>query len=53
MDKEKRTNNRDCSFFINPQTGRRAFNPKCKKCVKDCKQSYRVQIISCRDYRTK
>nr|MBQ4455180.1 hypothetical protein [Clostridia bacterium] len=53
MEKQKRTNNRDWTFFINPQTGRRAFNPKCKRCVKNCKQSYRVQSVSCRNYRTK
>ena len=53
MDKQKKVNNRDWAIFINPRTGRHAFNQRCKKCVKNCKQSYRVNVVTCCNYRKK
>lgn len=41
------------SFFIDPTTGRRKNNETCRKCVHDCKQSYRAEIMSCKLYKSK
>lgn len=35
------------AFFKNSK-GEIEYNKKCQKCVKDCKQSWRVKIISCK-----
>lgn len=35
------------SFFINPKTNKIECNKKCLLCREDCKQSFRVQIVSC------
>ena len=34
------------SFFIG-DSGRRKYNRVCVRCVHDCKQSFRVDLISC------
>ena len=34
------------SFFLNDR-GRKAYNTLCRRCVHDCKQSFRVNLISC------
>ena len=34
------------SFFIN-EYGRREYNPLCRQCRNDCKQSYRAAVINC------
>lgn len=41
------------AFFINPKTARITYNKLCNKCECDCKQSYRVEVICCLDYRKK
>lgn len=39
------------AFYIEPGTRKQVvFNEKCKKCMHECKQSYRVEIIACKDY---
>ena len=35
------------SFFIDKKTGKRTYNPLCRNCIYDCKQSFRAAIISC------
>jgi len=40
-------------FFIDPKTGRRTYNKQCLKCVHDCKQSYKAQLIDCPKYLSK
>ncbi len=40
-------------FFINPKTGRRTYNELCRKCIHNCKQSYRTVIVSCRKFKAK
>ena len=35
------------SLFLNPQTGRRTYNALCRKCLHDCKQSYRTVLVAC------
>ncbi len=41
------------SFFIDEQTGRRTYNELCRKCIHNCKQSYRAVIICCRKFKAK
>lgn len=40
------------SFFIG-ENGRRQYNPLCRACVHDCKQSFRAVIIDCPRYTSK
>ena len=40
-------------FFISPKTGRRTYNDLCRKCRNDCKQSFRVIVVSCPLYCSK
>lgn len=40
-------------FFINPKTGRRQYNRKCRRCRKACKQSCRAEIVQCTRYAAK
>ena len=37
-------------FFINPNTGKSQFNAKCRRCVHECKQSYRIPTVICPFY---
>ncbi len=42
------------AFYIKSgQRKRIVFNSKCKKCMHECKQSYRAEIIACKDYTKK
>ena len=42
------------AFYIKPGTRKRiVFNEKCKKCMHECKQSYRVEIIACKNFQKK
>ena len=39
------------AFYIKSgQRKRIVFNSKCKKCMHECKQSYRAEITACKDY---
>ena len=40
------------AFFLGAD-GRRKYNEQCCRCVHDCKQSYRVTIVSCPAYKSK
>lgn len=40
-------------FFISPKTGRRTYNDLCRKCRKDCKQSFRAIVVCCPLYCSK
>lgn len=44
---------REWDFFISPKTGRRTYNDLCRKCRKDCKQSFRAIVVSCPLYLSK
>ena len=37
-------------MFINPKTGRKNYNELCRKCLRECKQSYRAIVITCRRF---
>ena len=39
-------------FFLDDQ-GRKAYNELCRKCIRDCKQSFRAVIIQCPKFRSK
>ena len=40
------------SFFLN-ERGRKAYNTLCRRCVHDCKQSFRAVVVICPSYRSK
>ncbi len=40
-------------FFIHPNTKRRTYNELCRKCINNCKQSYRARVVECRKYVSK
>ena len=40
-------------YFLDPATGRRKYNDICRKCKRDCKQSFRALLINCRNYVSK
>ena len=44
---------REWAFFMSPKTGRRTYNDLCRKCRNDCKQSFRVIVVSCPLYCSK
>ena len=39
------------AVFIDPITRRRRYYPKCRRCVHECKQSFRVTGLWCSRYR--
>lgn len=41
------------AFFIHPDTKRRTYNELCRKCIHNCKQSYRAEIVECRKFVSK
>ena len=41
------------TFFIDPITNRRKYYPKCRGCVCECKQSFRVKEVDCPRYEPK
>jgi len=40
------------ALFIGPN-GRRQYNELCRKCGRDCKQSFRVVVLECPRYESK
>ena len=50
MPRMSKRNKREWGLFINPKTGRKNYNDLCRKCLRRCKQSYRVIVISCRRF---
>lgn len=41
------------AFFISQKTGHVKYNNKCKRCIHECKQSYKTKIIVCPNYEKK
>lgn len=39
------------SLFL--KNGKIAYNPKCKNCTEECKQSWKVEIISCPNFKNR
>ena len=50
MPRMSKQNKREWALFINPTTGRKNYNNLCRKCLRQCKQSYRVIVASCRKF---
>ena len=50
MPRMSKRNKREWELFINPRTGRKNYNDLCRKCLQQCKQSYRVIVVSCRRF---
>lgn len=50
MPRMSKQNKREWALFINPKTGRKNYNDLCRKCLRQCKQSYRVIVVSCRRF---
>ena len=40
------------NFFLN-EKGRKEYNDLCRRCVHECKQSFRTIVISCPQYKSK
>lgn len=47
MPRMSKRDKREWGLFLNPRTGRKNYNVLCRKCLKKCKQSYRVIVVSC------
>ena len=45
----KKYTGQEWEFFLN-RAGRLQFNSVCRSCRNRCKQSFRVELISCRRY---
>lgn len=45
---------KEWTFFIRQgKRSRVVYNSKCKKCIHECKQSYKVKIVACPIYQSK
>lgn len=53
MGRMRKSDKEEWDFFIDPGTGRRKYNDKCRQCVCECKQSYRATIVRCPKYESK
>lgn len=42
----------ELSMFLN-DAGRVAYNSLCRRCVHNCKQSYKAMVVECRRYLSK
>lgn len=40
------------SFFLD-EDGRRKYNAQCRRCIRQCKQSFRAEIVACPFYFSK
>lgn len=40
------------AFFLN-ENGCKTYNELCRRCVRDCKQSFRAMVVQCPKYRSK
>ena len=49
MSKQKKE---EWDFFLD-ENGRTTYNELCRKCDRECKQSFRAVIISCPEYNSK
>ena len=48
MPRMSKSKKMEWSFFLNDR-GRKAYNTLCRRCVHDCKQSFRaVVVVSCK-----
>ena len=52
MPRMSKKRKQELTFFLN-ERGRIAYNDTCRKCVGDCKQSFRTVIVCCPCYESK
>ena len=52
MPKMSKQQKEEWAFFLN-ERNRITYNDLCRKCVHDCKQSFRVEIIECQKFISK
>lgn len=52
MPRMSKRDKEEWAFFLNDK-GRITYNELCRKCERDCKQSFRAVIISCPEYDSK
>ncbi len=50
MPRLSKKSKREWALFLDPVTGRRTYNSLCRKCLRQCKQSFRVQVLECRRF---
>jgi hypothetical protein len=43
---------KELAFFLNDR-GRKSYNDLCRKCQRDCKQSFRAEVMACPRYLSK
>ncbi|MXQ73056.1 hypothetical protein GSF08_03785 [Clostridiaceae bacterium DONG20-135] len=53
MPKLTKSQKLEWAFFISTENGRRTYNSQCRKCVFDCKQSFRADIVCCPKFKSK
>lgn len=53
MPRLSKRDKRNWSLFLHPDTGRKTYHDLCRKCLRPCKQSYRVHVIECRKFAPK
>lgn len=52
MPRMSKADKSDWSLFLN-ERGRRTYNELCRRCMRNCKQSFRATIIDCPRYESK
>jgi len=52
MPRMSKKRKQELAFFLN-ERGRVSYNTLCRRCIHDCKQSFRTIIIECRKYISK
>ncbi len=52
MPRMSKTRKKEWSFFLNDR-GRITYNALCRRCIRECKQSFRATVIECPRYCSK
>ncbi|WP_287492970.1 hypothetical protein [Sellimonas sp.] len=52
MPRMSKKRKQELSFFLN-ERGRVTHNETCRKCIRDCKQSFRANVLCCPCYVSK
>lgn len=52
MPRMSKRDKEEWNYFLNDR-GRITYNELCRKCDRDCKQSFRAMIVQCPEYNSK
>ena len=52
MPRMSKRDKEEMNFFLD-EHGRISYNEQCRKCERDCKQSFRAIIVCCPEYNSK